>query len=87
MSVDFSANLDLVHLRELCQLDHVPLIAFDSEKTSDNIIINMHPGSKQKARALNDLIIYLKWTQFVIIYQDSSSKFSNQKKNYFNFFF
>lgn len=73
VSVGLESQTNIIYIRDLCQLDHVPMIVFDSEKISDNSLLNFFPDNKLKTKALKDLISYLKWTEFVIIYQDSKS--------------
>lgn len=85
VSVDFESHTNIIYVPDLCKLNHIPMIAFDSEKNDDNRLVKIFPDNKLKTKALKDLISNLKWAEFVIIYQDSTSKLTKFFFDY-NFF-
>lgn len=57
------------HVRNICDLKEVPLIATHWYEAS-NDIINLHPSPEDMGKAFLDLINYLEWEEFTIMFEN-----------------
>lgn len=65
-------------LREIAEELKIPIFEYDSKLNSDffsNVLVKISPNESVFVQALIDLISYIEWSEFIIVYDDLTGNF------------